>query len=774
MARLFQSRSPTFWMGFFVLIVVLAAAAWLYTSPTAMAVPNSANYVSSQTRVLDSEGNLLHTLRTDLSVRRGQWIALPQISPVVIDLVLKAEDKRFWNHSGVDSFALANAAKQNVWRKVVPTSSAVNRGASTITMQLAGLLASDAAPNAQRRNIIDKWQQMRAAWQIEAHYSKKQILEAYLNLVTFRGELQGIDAAAAALFAKHPIGLQRSEAAVLAALIAAPQAKPAVLARRACRLLATSDCDASALPLARLNRPRAGSVQANDQIAAHAARIVVAQMAASSADVLLADSLAPVALLNETNRATGTGTPSPREFRSTLSRPIQQIARTALAEQMRELQRQRVEDGAVVVLDNKTGAVIAYVGSSGDFSDSADVDAANALRQAGSTLKPFLYAQAIEQRRITAASLIDDSELAIRTADAQYLPRNYSEDYKGWVSVRRALAGSLNIPAVRTLAMLDVDEFVGTLRDVGLRSVIHEGGFYGYSLALGSADVRLIDLTNAYRTLANGGIFSPVSFVPIVVGEKDATNKKTRVLSAGTTSIIADILADNNARAVSFGLDSALRMPFKASVKTGTSKDMRDNWCLGFTDRYTVGVWVGNASGVAMRGVSGVSGAAPIWRQVVLQLHQQQAVTSKAIDADVVEQRVSFSGVREPNRTELFLRGTEVSEVTFAGQTRQGIARPLHGAIYAIDPDIPRARQTIWFEQSGTAAASKAQWVLNGKPLKRENSGIIDGPAGASTGAKWLLIPGKHQLTLLDEKSAVIDQVYFEVKAPARVLATAK
>ena len=157
----------------------------------------------------------------------------------------------------------------------------------------------------------------------------------------------------------------------------------------------------------------------------------------------------------------------------------------------------------------------------------------------------------------------------------------------------------------------------------------------------------------------------------------------------------------------------------RASVKTGTSKDMRDNWCLGFTDKYTVGVWVGNASGVAMRGVSGVSGAAPIWRQVMLQLHQQQAVQSKALDADVVEQRVSFSGVREPNRTELFLRGTEVSEVTLAGQTRQGIARPLHGAIYAIDPDIPRARQTIWFEQSGTAAASKAQWVLNGKQIGR-------------------------------------------------------
>ena len=153
-----------------------------------------------------------------------------------------------------------------------------------------------------------------------------------------------------------------------------------------------------------------------------------------------------------------------------------------------------------------------------------------------------------------------------------YLPRNYSEDYKGWVSVRRALAGSLNIPAVRTLAMLDVDEFVGTLRDVGLSSVIHEGGFYGYSLALGSADVRLIELTNAYRTLANGGMFSPVSFVPNAIKETDPAKKPIRALSAGSASIVADILADNNARAVSFGLDSRSEEHTSNSSHRNTSR----------------------------------------------------------------------------------------------------------------------------------------------------------------------------------------------------------
>ena len=730
-------------------VAVVSGVLWFATRPEPLVIASAASFDSSQTQILDRDGELIQTVRSNFNQRRGQWVSLSDISPAMIDLVTRAEDQRFWQHRGVDWLAFGGALKQNIVN-IFRQKSTASRGASTITMQLAGLLRHD-RPNNERRSITDKIQQVRLSWQIESSYSKQQILEAYLNTVTFRGEIQGVDAAAAALFAKTPLGLQSKEAAILATLISAPQARVAVVAKRACRLLdvtsgnlsigalsANAKCDPDDLPTTRLARPRAGAIDGSDNIAPHAARLVIAGQTGPAA----------------TPEAT-------KHLTSTLSANVQRAARTALSEQMRELARQRVEDGAIVVLDNATGDVIAYVGSSGEFSGASEVDAANAPRQAGSTLKPFLYAQAIEQRRITAASLIDDSELAIRTSDAQYLPRNYSEDFKGWVSVRKALAGSLNIPAVRTLSLLDIDDFVGTLKMAGLNTLNKEGGFYGYSLALGSADVKLLELTNAYRTLANGGLQTDVRFNrPTIVDSKSP--KGNRVFTQATTMIVNDILADNNARAVSFGLDSALKLPFRASVKTGTSKDMRDNWCIGFSDRYTVGVWVGNVSGVAMRGVSGVTGAAPIWRALMQYLHvdlaHQPEAQKPAVDG-LIKQTVHFNGVREADRTELFLSGTQMTTIDLNVKAKSGIVRPLNGAVYAIDPDIPQARQTIWFEaESGNKNYS---WRINGQDLSAK-----DVPSQA---IHWALRPGKHQLTLLDINRAVLDQIVFEVKAPARV-----
>jgi penicillin-binding protein 1C len=415
-------------------------------------------------------------------------------------------------------------------------------------------------------------------------------------------------------------------------------------------------------------------------------------------------------------------------------------------------------------LDNASGEVVAYVGSSGEFSQASQVDAAWALRQAGSTLKPFLYGMALEQKRLTAASLLDDSALAIRTADAQYIPRNYSEDYKGWVSVRKALASSLNIPAVRTLSMLDVNDFAITLRKVGLTSVIHDGGYYGPSLALGSADIRLVDLANAYRTIANQGQYSELTFLKDLKDLKDLkAPPSTQVMLPSVAYIVSDMLADNEARATSFGLDSALRLPFRASVKTGTSKDMRDNWCVGFTDRYTVAVWVGNASGAPMRGVSGVSGAAPIWNSVMRYVHQSAssvgAGASTVQPAGVRWQKAKFFGVSEPERMELFLAGTELSEVTLGAKFSRAanhIIHPIHGAVYAIDPDIPRSKQLIRFSHSGTTAQSASyRWRLDNKWLAN---------ASHPTQHHWSLVPGSHRLELVSATGALIEAVRFEVR----------
>ncbi len=267
---------------------------------------------------------------------------------------------------------------------------------------------------------------------------------------------------------------------------------------------------------------------------------------------------------------------------STLDASVQSAARTALRMRLAELNGRNVEDGAVIVLDNATGEVLAYVGSSGDLSQAAAVDGVTALRQAGSTLKPLLYGLAIEEGRLTAASILDDSPVQLKTDTGLYIPRNYAKTYRGAVSVRASLAGSLNVPAVRTLVMVGPDRFTERLRAAGMDTVTEAGDYYGFSLALGSADVTLLTLTNAYRTLANGGVWSETRLMRNAPPPATASR---RAMSAAASYIVADILSDRAARAAAFGLDNPLDTPFWSAVKTGTSKDMRDNWTIGFSSR---------------------------------------------------------------------------------------------------------------------------------------------------------------------------------------------
>mgnify|MGYP002078886582 CR=1 FL=1 len=302
---------------------------------------------------------------------------------------------------------------------------------------------------------------------------------------------------------------------------------------------------------------------------------------------------------------------------TTLDTAIQRAAIMALGRQLIGLGETRARDGAVIVLDNASGNVLAYVGGVGGHSTAAQVDGADAPRQAGSTLKPFLYAAAIEAGYLTAASILDDSPVQLDTASGLYVPQNYDRGFKGPVSARSALAGSLNVPAVRTLLLVGVDSFRDRLFDLGYQGLTEDGDYYGFSLALGSAEVTLLEQANAYRTLANGGRWSPLH-----LRTDDETITARAIVDPVAAWIVSDMMADPGARARTFGLDSALRLPFWAAVKTGTSKAMRDNWCIGFTDRFTVAVWIGNLEGDSMRAVSGTSGAAPVWREIMLALHR--------------------------------------------------------------------------------------------------------------------------------------------------------
>ncbi|MBB4845461.1 penicillin-binding protein 1C [Paucibacter oligotrophus] len=690
--------------------------ALLFFSVSAQAQPSfqsvkAAHRVSDFT-LLDRRGEALQTLRLDLQRRSLDWLALEQMSPALLQALLLGEDRRFYEHSGVDWSAVARSAWANLWNSRT-------RGASTLTMQLAGLIDEGLARPAGGRSLTQKIGQALLATRLEQRWSKAQILEAYLNSVPLRGELVGVNALAQTLFAKSPAGLTAQEAALVAAMVRAPNAGPVLLAQRACALLQ--------MPEMGQGGPAWNCAPLRGQIEALLAR---------RASPVLGPQLAPHYARRELSAE------GPSRQRSTLDAGLQRLALQSLKQQLAELSGRNVEDGAVLVLDNASGAVLAWVGSSGEaFSLAAQVDGVLARRQPGSTLKPFIYQLALEKKIITPASLLDDSPAQIATPAGLYLPQNYDKSFRGYVSARAALGNSLNVPAVKLAAMLGVDPVFARLNALGL-DLRESAGFYGLSLALGSPDVSLLALSNAYRTLARAGLYS----------EAASTNAAParQVLDPAASFIVSDMLADNNARALSFGLDSPLATRSYAAVKTGTSKDMRDNWCLGYSSRYTVGVWVGNASGAPMHGVSGISGAAPVWARLMRYLHEGRPSIAPKPPVGLVKQPVSFEAQREAAREEWFMAGTEQAQMRASaqmqGQTQQGIASPRDGSIFALDPDIPPQAQRLRF--SGQAG----RWELNGKTL------------GQGTQVFWSPWPGKHRLRLLDGRGRVLQQLGFEVR----------
>lgn len=883
----------------------------LWHANCAQAVPSfeqvRSAWSASHTLILSREGEVLQRLRTDFDSRRGQWVALGEVSHALLVALLGSEDRRFAQHAGVDWQAVGAAA----WSRW-GSGEHERGGASTITMQLVGLLDADLKPHGHaQRSWRQKIAQAHAALALEQTWTKAQILEAYLNLVPLRGELVGVDAAARTLFGRAPHGLDAPQAAILAALVRAPNARAAVVTRRACALLQRLpelraqdmriNAEGLALPqshtsglrfalmqppslpqhqlhTAKLTRDASHglaaafqAVQRAQQPAGHLeaalptwkpSRLDCSALAWHTEQALSArrwaanEGIAPhwarrvwaqaQSALQANTAIEPAGLPI-SHLRTTVSAPVQRAAQRSVQRHLSELAAQHVQDAAVVVLDNATGQVLAWVGSSGGtFSRAAEFDAVLAPRQVGSTLKPFVYAQAIAQRRLTAASLVQDSAAHIDTGSGLYVPQNYDRSFRGWVSVRQALAASLNVPTVRALWMVGPDAFAQQLVALDL-SLPHAADHYGLSLALGSPELSLLQLTNAYRTLARGGWHTNVApFVTQVqmacplqqrtatpVHAEDALTTFAehsltltacdqrwtlpasthhpqpshghQAVDAAAAFIVRHILADASARAPTFGLRSVLNLPFESAVKTGTSKDMRDNWAIGFSQRHTVGVWVGNADGSAMHAVSGASGAAPIWAEVMTFLHEHYRATAAAhraftsstawntpdaaIAPALVEQAVRFvwegnatthCAAPEPPRTEWFLRGTEQAVLSVrtdhpivgcdfsntstlssvdASTRSPRIVSPVEGTILALDPDISPAHQRLSLRAAPALAGLRWQLVSAERP---STAALV---LGEGAQLSWLPLPGRHKLQLIDTASGrVLDERALQVR----------
>ena len=413
------------------------------------------------------------------------------------------------------------------------------------------------------------------------------MLAAYVNRVPMGGNLYGVEAAARAYFGEPAADLDLAQASLLAAI---PN-DPARLA------------------------PDAGwqALRARQRYVLH--RMVdLGEITPAAAGRAFAETLnvrsarfgnrrrAACALLPLRHRQPGGG-----RLRTTLDRPLQRFVQAQTQDVIGALERYHVTGGAALVVDNRTGEVLAYVGSPDYFSDEAfgRNDGVQALRQPGSSLKPFTYELALERGTIRSTTILPDVPAAYAIPGGKlYEPGDYSGRFSGPVRVRYALANSLNVPAVRVLSDLGVEPLLARLHALGFAHLDHPPSYYGLGLTLGSGEVSLWELVQAYVAMARGGSFLPLH----LTGEPE---RLAPIGDAADWALVTDMLADPHARAHSFGLHSVLEMPFPAAVKTGTSSDFHDTWTVGFTRDYTVGVWVGNFDGSPMRGVSGVTGAGP-------------------------------------------------------------------------------------------------------------------------------------------------------------------
>ena len=657
-------------------------------------------YHSTEGSVYDRSGRILYVSRIDLKHRKLDWTRSSDISEQLKQYVVRIEDQRFYKHHGFDIKAM--------FRSLFHLFTGRKEGFSTISMQVVTLLDPSLKPHGVSfKSFYKKIRQIILARRLERSLTKDQILDVYLNMVSFKGELEGVSAASEGLFNKHPSGLDKTESLILASLVKNPNFGKDALVARVCYFSKELGLDCNT---------------------------------ASSMINTIYDHPHPIRSIQLLNPALAKKLlDGKNSVESTIDADLQMVAQNSLDEQISSLRLQNVKQGAVLVVENRTGNILAYVSGS-DSAEQSFVDGVKAKRQVGSSIKPFLYALALEEKYMTAASLIDDYPINIPLAyRGIYRPNNFDNTFHGLVTLRQALASSINIPAVKVLDIVSVDSLLGFMKSLKIETP-QDPDFYGLSLALGSIDLNLFEMTRAYGAFANKGMLHDISFF------KNDKNMDERVISEETALIISDIMSDKNARSLTFGMESSLNTNFWSAVKTGTSKDMRDNWCIGFTDTYTVGVWVGNFSGESMWNVSGVSGAAPVWAKVMNYLNRGDVSQKPKQPATVVAREVVNLAQGRQRYNEYFIKGTEqtVFEGAVKGQNPK-IIYPPADTIFAMDPDIPKKNQRIIFEAS----------VNN--PIYRLNGLIKKDPS-------WDPKRGKYTLNLLDNKNKVLDSVSFYVK----------
>ena len=693
-----------------VLTAVLTLGAWIRFGPIDPALLDRTKHQSIT--ITDRHGEVLYESLSRTGTR-AEWLTADGLPPHLVRATLAAEDRRFYEHPGIDPIAVTRAMLRNAGALRVV------EGGSTITQQVAKLLLGS-----KRRTLSQKAREAILALRLESRYTKNEILALYLNLAPYGNQMHGAARASRAYFGVAPELLTPAQAAYLAALPQQPGAFN---------------------PLRDPKRARARQ----RVILTHMVLAPEERARALREELRFRRVQPPVLAMHYIERL-------PRvSQRTSLDAGLQREVVGIIAAHRAMLLRHGAHSAAVAVLDNRTGQWLAWEGS-GDYFGAefgGAIDGVSTPRQPGSTLKPFTYALAFESGR-SPASVVPDVPSHFPTAEegVVYTPRNYDGRHRGPMLVRAALAGSQNVPAVAVLHSLGAESLLRLLRNSGFTGLQHTADYYGLGLTLGDAEVTLEQLVRAYAMFARGG--------------------EPR-FSRRTAFWVTDILSDPRAREYVFGSGGSLDFPFPVAVKTGTSTAYRDNWAIGYTRDVTVGVWVGNFDREPLRGSSGVTGAAPIFHAAMLaavrrvrgELPVGDTAPIVAPPDNVEEIEICVLSGARPSRwcssvQKEWLPAEEPAQfcswhhdgtidwpaeyrawareahpaparVKTAHAPQLRIANPPDGATYLIDPTLRREFQTLRLRASATTRVS---WQVNGRAVAPE----------------WPLEPGRHTVTAVD------------------------
>ncbi len=632
-------------------VIAIGAAGYIWISRD---IPDVATLKERQsrfasTKIYDRNNTLLVELTdpTNPTAGRRTFVRLDQISRRLIEATLATEDPNFYRYSvGFDPIAIIRMVYYAVTEREFVS------GGSTITQQVARNLLLSPEERAAR-TVERKLREIVLANELSRRYPRDTILEIYLNEIYYGNQAYGIEAASQIYFNKPAAQLNLAEASFLAGIPQSPVLWDPVANKentlRRQRVVLGLMADAGFIT----RREIAPAIDAMRAMTFQAPLPNVSGVAPHF--MVYAQHL-----LNAEYGADGLYRTGLRVY-TTLDPRIQKIAEEAVRNHLSTLAGQNVTNGAVVVLDPHSGAILAMVGSA-DFYDEAidgQVNIALSLRQPGSSIKPFTYLAAFE-KGYTPATLFWDVETTFVNQYGQtYTPKNYDNKFHGPMLLREALARSMNVPAVKAMEFVGVPAFLELTERVGIH--FPPSDMYGLALTLGGGETRLLDLTAGYATLAAGGWkVTPTPFLRIELADGQVIRDYAQAAAADRQShppvvspehayLIAHILSDNEARAKTFGRNSVLRLSRPAAVKTGTTNDFRDNLTVGYTPDLVVGVWVGNSDNSPMKGVSGISGAAPIWREVMERALEGQPPREFARPPGVIEAEICLDGGHQPS-----------------------------------------------------------------------------------------------------------------------------